>query len=111
MKGLTHGLAGMPLLATPNFHGRKTASGEAFNQHDLTAAHLTFPLGARARVTNLRTGESVEVEINDRGPHAKGRDIDLSKRAATVIGMIKAGTAPVKIEAAVPPRKKMPNRK
>ena len=85
------------------FHGKKTASGEKFDQHDLTAAHPTLPLGTEATVTNLDTGKSVEVRINDRGPISKGRDIDLSKQAADKIGMKKDGAAPVKIEAKVPP--------
>ena len=93
------------------FHGKKTATGETFNQYDLTAAHPTLPLGTIAIVTNLETGKSVKVEINDRGPYAKGRDIDLSKQAATAIGLTKDGAAPVKIEAEVPPEKKMPDQK
>ncbi len=84
------------------FHGKKTASGEKFNQNDHTAAHPTLPLGTEAKVTNLETGKSVEVEINDRGPYVKGRDIDLSKEAAGKIGIRKDGAAPVKIEAKVP---------
>jgi rare lipoprotein A (peptidoglycan hydrolase) len=85
------------------FHGKKTAGGEKFDQGDLTAAHPTLPLGSEAKVTNLETGESVEVQINDRGPYAKGRDIDLSKAAAKEIGIDKKnGEAPVKIEADVP---------
>ena len=85
------------------FHGKKTASGEKFDQNDLTAAHPTLPLGTNATVTNLETGNSVEVNINDRGPYAKGRDIDLSKGAAKELGMTKDGVAPVKIEAEVAP--------
>ncbi len=85
------------------FQGKKTASGETFNQHALTAAHPTLPMGTKAKVTNLETGKSVGVEINDRGPYRKGRDIDLSKEAAKEIGMKKDGTTPVKIEAKVPP--------
>jgi rare lipoprotein A (peptidoglycan hydrolase) len=84
------------------FHRKKTANGETFNQHNPTAAHPTLPLGSEAKVTNLDTGESVEVRINDRGPYVKGRDIDLSKEAAEEIGMKKEGEAPVKIEAVVP---------
>jgi rare lipoprotein A (peptidoglycan hydrolase) len=86
-----------------DFHGKKTASGETFNEHDLTAAHPTLPMGTKAKVTNLETGKSVGVEINDRGPYRKGRDIDLSKGAAKEIGMKKDGSASVKIEAKVPP--------
>lgn len=84
-------------------HGRKTANGERFDQHGLTAAHPTLPLGTKAKVTNLETGKSAEVTINDRGPYAKGRDIDVSKAAAEKIGVGKDGAAPVKIEAQVPP--------
>jgi rare lipoprotein A (peptidoglycan hydrolase) len=83
----------------PGFHGKQTASGEVFDQNDMTAAHRTLPLGTKAEVTNVETGESVEVTINDRGPYAKGRVIDLSKAAAKEIGMAKDGTATVKIEA------------
>ena len=85
------------------FHGKKTASGEKFDQNDKTAAHPTLPLGTEATVTNLETGKSVDVEINDRGPYTKGRDIDLSKEAAEEIGMKKDGAVPVKVEAKVPP--------
>ena len=86
-----------------DFQGKKTSSGETFDQHHLTAAHPTLPMGTKAKVTNLETGQSVQVEINDRGPYSKGRDIDLSKEAAKEIGMKKDGAAPVKIEAKVPP--------
>jgi rare lipoprotein A len=83
----------------PGFHGRKTASGEAYDQNDLTAAHRKLPLGSKATVTNLETGKEVEVEINDRGPYVKGRVIDLSKAAAEKLEMKEDGTAPVRIEA------------
>ncbi|MFH0730775.1 MAG: septal ring lytic transglycosylase RlpA family protein [Pseudomonadota bacterium] len=86
-----------------DFHGKKNAAGETYNQHNFTAAHPTLPLGTEATVTNLETGKSVELEITDRGPYSKGRDIDLSKGAAEEIGMKKNGTAPVKIEAKVLP--------
>lgn len=79
--------------------GKETASGETFDQRKLTAAHRTLPLGSKAVVTNLSTGKSVEVTINDRGPYAKGRKIDLSSAAADQIGMTKKGVAKVKIEA------------
>ena len=85
----------------------KGGEREKFDQGDLTAAHPTLPLGSEAKVTNLETGESVEVQINDRGPYAKGRDIDLSKAAAKEIGIDKKnGEAPVKIEADVPKKGK-----
>ncbi len=83
----------------PGFHGRKTASGEIYDQNDLTAAHRKLPLGSKATVTNLETGKEVEVEINDRGPYVKGRVIDLSKAAAERLDMKEDGTAPVRIEA------------
>lgn len=84
-------------------HGKQTANGETFNQNTLTAAHPTLPLGSEAKVTNLENGESVQVEINDRGPYTKGRHIDLSKKAAQEIGVTKKiGEAPVKIEAVIP---------
>jgi len=84
------------------FHGRRTASGDRFNEKGLSAAHPTLPLGSDAKVTNLDTGRSVKVEISDRGPYVKGRDIDLSRRAAEAIGLGKQGVAPVKIEATIP---------
>ncbi|MEE4357654.1 MAG: septal ring lytic transglycosylase RlpA family protein [Desulfococcaceae bacterium] len=90
------------------FHGKKTASGEIFDQHDLTAAHPTLPMGTEATVTNLENGKSVDVTINDRGPYRHGRDIDLSKKAAEKIGMKKDGAVPVRIEAKVPPEDEKP---
>jgi peptidoglycan lytic transglycosylase len=82
----------------PGFHGRKTASGERFNQYDLTAAHKKLPLGTKATVTNLKNGKTIEVEINDRGPYARGRILDLSKAAADRLGIKNAGTTPVRLE-------------
>ena len=93
------------------FHGKKTATGEKFNQNDKTAAHPTLPLGTKATVTNLDNGNSVDVKINDRGPYVKGRDIDLSKGAAKELGMTKDGIAPVKIEAEVVPAEKSQEKK
>ena len=81
----------------PGFHGRKTASGETFNQHALTAAHRRLPLGTRARVTNLTNGKKVEVKINDRGPYVGGRVIDLSRAAARRLAI--NGLGRVRIEA------------
>ena len=71
----------------PGFQGRRTASGERFNSHQLTAAHRSLPFGSRTRVTNERTGRSVVVRINDRGPFVRGRVIDLSQAAARAIGL------------------------
>ncbi len=90
----------------PGFHGQETASGETFNQHALTAAHRTLPLGTEAKVTNLATGQSVIVKVNDRGPYVKGRHLDLSLAAAKQIGLTKKGVAKVKIEAKTPRRAK-----
>ncbi len=83
--------------------GRKTANGERFDQHELTAAHPTLPLGTAATITNLDNGKSVRVTINDRGPYAKGRDLDLSRAAAQRIGIAEDGAAPVRIDAVVTP--------
>ncbi len=83
----------------PGFHGRTTASGERFDQNDLTAAHRKLPLGSEVRVTNLENGRTITVEINDRGPYAKGRVLDLSKAAARKLGMVEDGVAKVRIEA------------
>jgi rare lipoprotein A len=82
----------------PGFHGRRTASGEVFDQRELTAAHRTLPHGTRVMVTNLANGRAVEVRINDRGPFVDGRVIDLSYAAARAIDMIGPGTAPVRVE-------------
>jgi rare lipoprotein A (peptidoglycan hydrolase) len=82
----------------PGFHGQETASGETFDQRALTAAHRTLPLGTEAKVTNLATGQSVNVTINDRGPYVQGRQLDLSQAAAKQIGLTKIGVAKVKIE-------------
>ena len=81
----------------PGFHGKKTASGERFNQRALTAAHPSLPLGTQARVTNLKNGKAVLVKINDRGPYHGGRVIDLSRAAAQQLAI--NGTARVRIEA------------
>ena len=81
----------------PGFHGKRTASGQRFNQRAMTAAHPRLPLGTRARVTNLNNGKSVEVTINDRGPYHGGRIIDLSSAAAKRLAM--GGTARVSIVA------------
>ncbi|WP_420393311.1 septal ring lytic transglycosylase RlpA family protein [Acuticoccus sp.] len=80
------------------FHGRPTASGERFDMHALTAAHRLLPFGTKVKVTNRANGQSVVVRINDRGPFARGRHIDLSRAAAAEIGMIKAGVASVRME-------------
>lgn len=83
------------------FQGRKTASGERYDKAALTAAHKTLPLGTKVRVTNLKSGETVDVEINDRGPHVKGRVVDLSKAAARELGMTGLGLVKVQVEVIV----------
>lgn len=82
-----------------DFHGRRTSSGETYNMYDLTAAHKTLPLGTFVRVKNLSNGKHVDVRVNDRGPFARGRVIDLSYTAAKRIGMVGPGTAKVKVIA------------
>lgn len=81
------------------FHGRKTASGERFDMHAMTAAHRTLPFGTKVRVTNTTNGKSVDVRINDRGPFGDGsRIIDVSQGAAARLDMIRAGIATVTLE-------------
>lgn len=82
----------------PGFNERETASGETFDQKEMTAAHPSLPMGTTAKITNLENGKKVEVKINDRGPYAKDRVIDLSSGAANKLDMKKDGTAQVKIE-------------
>jgi rare lipoprotein A len=80
------------------FHGRRTASGARYDQRALTCAHPTAPFGTRLRVTDLETGRSVVVTVNDRGPYAPGRVIDLSLAAARHLGMVQRGLARVRVE-------------
>lgn len=82
----------------PGFHGKKTSNGETYNQNAFTAAHKTLPMNTILSVTNLDNGRKTTVRINDRGPFAENRIIDLSKAAATRLDMITSGTAPVKLE-------------
>ncbi len=82
----------------PGFHGRKTANGERYNMHALTAAHRSLPFGTKVRVTNRKNGKSVVVRINDRGPYAGGRVIDLSRGAAQAVSMMGAGVVPVNLK-------------
>ena len=81
-----------------SLHGNKTASGKPYDKNALTAAHRTLPFGTRVKVTYLKTGKSVEVVINDRGPHSKNRIIDLSGAAAEQLGLKQAGVGDVKLE-------------
>jgi len=84
-------------------HGQKTASGESFDMGQFTAAHRTLPLGTRLLVTNLRNGRSVEVRVNDRGPVAAGRIIDLSYAAAQELDALSDGVFPVRVRVVSPP--------
>lgn len=87
-----------------NFHGRKTANGEVYDMHDLTAAHPTLPLPSYARVTNMSNGRSVVVRVNDRGPFKRGRILDVSSTVADVLDFKRAGTARVKVDYVGPAR-------
>jgi rare lipoprotein A len=82
------------------YQGKKTASGEIYDSNKMTAAHRTLPFGANVRVTDLSSSRSVVVRVNDRGPFARGRIIDLSLAAARKLGIIRAGKATVKLEIA-----------
>lgn len=99
--GVEHGYAswyGHP------YHGRRTASGEVYDMHHMTAAHRTIPLGTWLVVTRTDTGQSVEVRVNDRGPFVDGRIVDLSYAAARVIGADRAGVVPVTLRIGDVPR-------
>ncbi|MDF2369043.1 septal ring lytic transglycosylase RlpA family protein [Sneathiella sp.] len=80
------------------FHGRKTANGAVYDMHQLTAAHKTLPLPTDVRVTNLENGRSIIVTVNDRGPFAHSRIIDMSYRGAQLLGMVEKGTAKVRVQ-------------
>jgi rare lipoprotein A len=80
------------------FHGRPTASGEIYDQDEMTAAHPSWPLRSLARVTRLETGKSILVRINDRGPFVDDRIVDLSHAAAAELGFVEAGLAEVRLE-------------
>jgi len=90
----THQFSGVAAYYSPNYHGR-TANGVHYDPSRLTAAHRTLPFGTRVRVTDRKTGRSVEVTVNDRGPFTRGRVIDLSLAAAKQLGMIDRGLARV----------------
>ena len=85
-------------LASFYTEGTKTASGEKFDTHELTAAHPTLPFGTQLRVTNVTTGRSVTVRVNDRGPFVPGRVVDVSYAAAETLGMVGGGVAKVKLD-------------
>jgi rare lipoprotein A len=89
--------SGIASYYAAKFAGRRTASGETYSPKAMTAAHRTAPFGSKIRVTHLGSGKDVVVRINDRGPHVKGRIIDLSYAAAEKIGLTRSGTARVRL--------------
>ena len=98
-KGVQYGVASW---YGPDFHGKPTSSGEIYDMYQLTCAHNTLPLGTIVIVTNLENGKSLELKVNDRGPFAKDRIIDLSYAAASILGVYEKGTAWVKVETIGP---------
>ena len=88
-------LKGQASYYGPGFDGKKTASGEIFNQNDMTCAHKSLPFGTKLRVVRDDTGASVEVRVNDRGPYVRDRIIDLSAAAGKKLGLDKVGHAKV----------------
>src|SRR5216684_3822408 len=84
------------------FHGKDTANGESFDLNAITAAHRTLPMPTIVQVTNLENGRSIQVRVNDRGPYARGRIIDLSRRSAQLLGFEGQGTAKVRVKILVP---------
>ena len=92
------GMDGLAAYYSNRLDGRRTASGQVFDQSKLTAAHPTLPFGTMVKVTNTKNGRSVVVRINDRGPTQPGRVIDVSRAAASKLGMLRAGLVPVKLE-------------
>jgi rare lipoprotein A len=98
-QGIQYGIASW---YGPDFHGKTTSSGEIYDMYQLTCAHNTLPLGTMVIVTNLENGKSLELKVNDRGPFAKERIIDLSYAAASILGVYEKGTAWVKVETIGP---------
>ena len=95
---VTKSISGAASWYGGKFHGRLTANGERYDMNELTAAHKTLPFGTKVKVTNSANGKSVVVRINDRGPFVAGRTIDLSRGAATAVGMLGSGVAKVKLD-------------
>lgn len=101
--GIGHVQKGIASYYHDSLHGRKTASGQVYNKHRLSAAHKTLPLGTKIRVTDTKTGRSIVVQVNDRGPFAKGRILDLSKEAAKELGIVDRGVARVALRVVSTP--------
>lgn len=95
-----HATSGVASWYGKEHQGKPTASGEAFDRNELTAAHRSLPLGTLLRVTNPSNGREVVVRVNDRGPFVRGRVLDLSEKAARALGMLDRGKARVEIEVA-----------
>ena len=102
--GIDHVQKGIASFYHDSLHGHKTASGQVYNKHRLSAAHKTLPLGTQIRVTDTRTGRSIVVRVNDRGPFVKGRILDLSKAAARELGIVDRGVARVALKVLSTPR-------
>lgn len=96
-KSKKHEMVGEASWYGPGFQGKLTANGEKFNMYNMTAAHKTLPFNTVVEVTDLSTGKKIKVRINDRGPYAKGRIIDLSKKAAQKLGILNKGHAKVQL--------------
>ena len=90
--------AGIASYYGSKFHKKRTANGEIFNMYKISAAHKTYPLGTKVKVTNLENGKSIKLFINDRGPFAKSRILDLSYKAARKLDFVNQGTTKVRIE-------------
>ena len=88
---------GLATYYSARTHGRKMASGERYDKNALFCAHRTLPFGTRLRIVNKKNGKAVEVVVKDRGPFSKGRLVDLSNKAAEVLGMLRDGVVPVEI--------------
>jgi rare lipoprotein A len=99
-KSAVHSFSGIAAYYDANYHGR-TAAGETYDPHKFTAAHRTLPFGTRLTVTDRRTGRSVEVTVNDRGPFTRGRVLDLSLAAAKQLRMLRRGL--IRVTADVTP--------
>jgi rare lipoprotein A len=95
-------LSGIASYYADEFHGRKTANGETYDMHELTAAHRTLPFNTKLKVRNLENNKEVVVRVNDRGPFKDDRVIDLSLEAAKLLGLIAKGTAPVELDIVEP---------
>jgi len=108
VKSVNYSAVGIASWYGADFHGRRTANGETFNMHSLTAAHRTLPLQCTVKVTNLANNRSLFVRVNDRGPFTGNRLIDLSAQSAKLLGFYDRGLAKVKIEVINPTAPKQP---